>query len=154
MQKIVFTRPDGGLTVIHPILNTVGEVDGFTEADALARAWKDVPSDAIAALAVDDAALPVDRSFRDAWTHQGGGVIVHDMERARAIHKNRLRAARVPLLAALDVQYIKADEAGDIAAKQSVAARKQALRDVTADPRIAAAATIDELKAAIPAALR
>jgi hypothetical protein len=94
-------------------------------------------------------APPADRSYRDAWTDQGDRI-GHDMGKARAIHRDKLRAARAPLLAALDVDYAKADEAGNQAEKRRVAAEKQRLRDITADPRIDAAATIDELKGVIP----
>ncbi|MEJ0012348.1 MAG: hypothetical protein WDM94_06895 [Bauldia sp.] len=76
------------------------------------------------------------------------------MDKARAIHCDRMRAARAPRLAALDIAYQRADESGDAAAKAAVAARKQALRDVTADPAIAAAETPDALKAVWPEILQ
>jgi hypothetical protein len=101
---------------------------------------------------IDPATIPADRMFRNAWRHDGAAFFV-DMEGARALHKDRMRAARAPLLAQLDVAYDKADEGGDAAGKADVAARKQALRDVTADPAIAAATTADELKAVWPAIL-
>ena len=56
-------------------------------------------------------------------------------------------------MAALDIDYQRADEAADVARKREVVRRKQALRDVTDDPAIEAAQTPEELKAAIPAAL-
>ena len=43
--------------------------------------------------------------------------------------------------------------AGDTVAKAAVAAQKRVLRDVTADPRIDAAKTPDELRAVWPDAL-
>jgi hypothetical protein len=98
---------------------------------------------------VDDAALP-DRAFRGAWrTCQQQGLRV-DMDAARDIHRGRLRAARAPKLAALDIEYQRADEAEDTDRKRALAARKQALRDVTNDPRINLAATPAELAAVIP----
>jgi hypothetical protein len=88
--------------------------------------------------------VPADRTFREAWQFNGAAVEI-DMTAARDIHRNNLRAERKPLLDALDVDYMKAlEQGGDTAA---IAAQKQALRDVTADPRIDAAATPDELKA-------
>jgi hypothetical protein len=53
----------------------------------------------------------------------------------------------------LDTAYMRADEVGDQQEKRRIATQKQALRDVTADPRIDAAATPEELKAVIPDAL-
>lgn len=95
---------------------------------------------------VDGSLALHDRTFRGAWTLDAG-VIVVDMDRARALHLEALRAARAPLLAALDVQYQRADEENDAEAKAEVIARKQVLRDITDDPRIAAAATPEQLKA-------
>ena len=100
---------------------------------------------------VEDA--PSDRTFRNAWRLDGDGAVEVDMDKAREIHREKLRGIRKPLLEALDVEYQRADEAGNTAEKKRVAAKKQALRDVTADPAIDAASTPDELKAVIPAAL-
>jgi len=87
---------------------------------------------------------PTDRTFRGAWQFNGAAVEI-DMTAARGIHKDNLRTERGPLLAALDVTYMKAlEQGGDTAA---IAAEKQALRDVTADARIEAATTPDALKA-------
>jgi hypothetical protein len=100
-----------------------------------------------------DGDVPADRTFRNAWTHDGTLVKV-DMPKAREIHREHLRQMRAPLLQALDVEYQKADERGDQTEKQRIAANKQGLRDVTADPTIEAARTPEELKAAVPGVLR
>ena len=88
--------------------------------------------------------VPLDRTFRDAWKFNGNVVEV-DMSKARDIHKDNLRAERAPRLEALDVDYMKALEAGSGA--EAIAAKKKELRDVTADSRIANASTPDALKA-------
>ena len=88
--------------------------------------------------------VPTDRTFRGAWQFNGN-VVEIDMDAARNIHKDNLRAERAPRLAALDVSYMKALEAGSGAAE--IAAQKQALRDVTSDARIDAAEDADALKA-------
>ena len=88
--------------------------------------------------------VPTDRTFRGAWQFNGAAVEI-DMDAAKAIHKDNLRAERAPRLAALDVAYMKALEAGTGAAE--IAAQKETLRDITSDARIAAATTPDELKA-------
>jgi hypothetical protein len=51
------------------------------------------------------------------------------------------------------MQYLRADELGDTAEKQRIAALKQALRDVTDTPEIEASTTSDELKLVWPAIL-
>jgi hypothetical protein len=93
--------------------------------------------------------VPTDRTFRDAWKLD----LTHDMAKARDIQREHLRRLCAPKLAALDVEYQRADEAGDVALKRQIAAQRQALRDVTGDPAIEAAQAPDELKAVIPAVL-
>ncbi|MBM3460747.1 MAG: hypothetical protein FJX76_01470 [Armatimonadetes bacterium] len=75
------------------------------------------------------------------------------MPKACEIHRARLRELRTPMLAALDVEWMKALETGDEQKKTQVAAKKQALRDVTADPAIDAADTPAALKAVLPTGL-
>lgn len=84
-----------------------------------------------------------DRAFRGAWQFEGEAVSV-DMDKARDIQKDVIRQERNPELESLDIQTMKALETGgDVT---PIAAQKQALRDVTDDPRIASAATPDDLK--------
>ena len=97
-------------------------------------------------------AVPQDRTFRGAWEWAGDKVGTN-MPKARDIHREHLRKLRAPKLAALDVEYQRADEANDNKAKADIAKKKQALRDVTADPAIDAAETPDQLKVVLPDAL-
>jgi hypothetical protein len=114
------------------------------------RKWPDHENDIVGLREITLDEIPVDRDFREAWTDSGKLTI--DMDRARAIHKDRLRQLRSPKLAALDVEMTRAYR--DRARQDEIEARRQALRDVTDDPAIAAAKTPDELKAVLPAALR
>jgi hypothetical protein len=57
--------------------------------------------------------------------------LVFDMDRAKSIWKDSWRAARAPLLAKLDVEYIQALEKMDTLKMSQIADKKQALRDVT-----------------------
>lgn len=93
------------------------------------------------------------RDFRGAWRHGGSGISV-DLAIAKEIKCTQLRNARAPLLKEADVAFSKALESGDKAAQAAVAATKQALRDVTDDPAIEAATTIEELRAVQPAVLK
>ena len=70
-------------------------------------------------------------------------MIVINIDKAKAITKDRLRAERQPLLQALDVAFQRALETG--ADTSAIVAEKQRLRDITllAD----AATTLEELKA-------
>ena len=90
--------------------------------------------------------VPADRTFRGAWQFSGNAVEI-DMAKARDIHRDALRAERSPRFDVLDAEWFRAAETADADAQASVAAQKQALRDVTSDARIDAAATPDALKA-------
>ena len=67
-----------------------------------------------------------------------------DMAKAREIHKNKIRAARTPKLAELDIEFQKALETS--ADTTAIVSKKQALRDAPADSAIDSATTTDELK--------
>lgn len=54
-----------------------------------------------------------------------------NLNKAKDIQKERMRAVRKPLLEAEDITYMRAIEAGDTDAQTASATRKQALRDVT-----------------------
>jgi hypothetical protein len=147
MKKIIYTRPDGGISVIHPVINT-SETMRITEAGAEQRAFAQLPLDAINPRWIDDSIIPLDRTFRNAWEDIGGsdGIKVN-MPKAREIHKNKLRVLREPLLKELDADYMRADEQEKTAEKDRIAIKKQTLRDITDNPVIEAAQTPDQLKA-------
>jgi hypothetical protein len=69
-------------------------------------------------------------------------MITINIDKAKAITKDRLRMERAPLLVAQDVLYMRATEQG--ADTTAIVAEKQRLRDITklAD----AAQTLEELK--------
>ena len=151
MTKIIYTRPDGGLSVVTPVINTIPVREQITEAQAEQRAWDKLSKDALNPRWADAGEIPSDRTFRNAW--EDTGRVQVNMPKARELHKAKLRDIRKPKMEALDVAYMRADELGDTAAKQIIAVQKQALRDVTADPAIEAAMTPKELKAVMPKAL-
>jgi hypothetical protein len=57
-----------------------------------------------------------------------------NIDKAKAIKLDQLRAERAPKLAALDFAFMRAVERGDLIEQASIAAEKQALRDVTKQP--------------------
>ncbi len=69
-----------------------------------------------------------------------------DMSKAKDIHRDKVRQARGPLLAAKDIEFTRAQETN--ADTTAIVAAKQALRDAPAAAAIDAATTADELKAA------
>jgi hypothetical protein len=78
---------------------------------------------------IDDSELPQqDFDYYNAWCIVDGAVQV-DLNKARQITKDRLREERKPLLLQLDVDFMKALEAGVSTA--AIVAEKQRLRDIT-----------------------
>jgi hypothetical protein len=72
-------------------------------------------------------------------------IIKTDMAKAKEIHKTRIRFAREPKLAELDVEFQKALETG--ASTTDIVTKKNALRDAPADSAIDAATDEAGLKA-------
>ena len=68
-----------------------------------------------------------------------------DMAKARHIHKNKIRKARTPKLAELDIEFQKALETGS--STTDIVNKKQALRDAPANSDIDSASDTDALKA-------
>lgn len=68
-----------------------------------------------------------------------------NMNKAVEIRKQQLREARKPRLEMLDILYQRADEQNDTTRKAEIAAQKQALRDITKDPALEKAKTVDDL---------
>ena len=98
-------------------------------------------------ISASDATVPSDRHFRGAWS-LSGKTISEDLAVAKTIFKDKVREARTPLLAAEDVVYMKALEAGDSSAQAASVTKKKALRDAPAATAIENADTIAKLKAA------
>ena len=70
-----------------------------------------------------------------------------NIAKAKELQKERFRQVRKPLLDALDIEYQRADEAGDASKKTEVATKKQALRDVTNNTALNDATTEAEVRA-------
>lgn len=100
---------------------------------------------------IEAAEIPGDRFYRDAWV-EDAGAIVHDMPRARAIHRLKLRAVADVLLRPLTLDYIRADAAGRFGAvqKRRVGEQIERLAALSEDPAIDAATTIEQLRALWP----
>lgn len=121
-----------------------------TEEEFVQRiAEKDVHEDAIDVLIVEESAISADRTFRNALKIVEGRL-QYDMSKCREIQRDRLRQMRAPKFAKLDCKFFKALEQCDVPGQARIATQKQALRDVTADPRLDSAETPEALKAVIP----
>ena len=98
-------------------------------------------------IAYDDATVPSDRHFRNAWS-LSGSTITEDVTASKVLFRDKIREVRTPLLDAEDIVYMRALEVADAAAQAASIAVKKALRDAPADSAIANASTITNLKAA------
>jgi len=78
-------------------------------------------------------------------------MIIINPDKAKAIWKDKWRAARKPLLASLDIEFMKAVESADTAKQTEIASKKQALRDVTQTEIVGN--TPEEIKAVWPSVL-
>lgn len=144
----IYQRPDGGLS-LSPIARDRAEDETLQEFEdaAFRRIEAGLPGGVRQGL--HDAGLvaqmyAANGDFRDAWRWSAGLVV--DLPAAREVAADRLRIAREPLLAALDVAYMRAVEQG--ADTAAIVAEKQRLRDL---PAVAAAAvSLDELRAIVP----
>jgi hypothetical protein len=65
------------------------------------------------------------------WDDTKENKINHDISKAKEIWKDKFREARKPILEKLDVEFMKALEAGDTQKQQEIASKKQDLRDIT-----------------------
>lgn len=129
MNVIIWTNEAGNVSVCYP----TGELP---IEEVLA---KDAPA---GALIIEQASLPSDNDFFNAW-RLNNGVVAVDLAAAQALTKDRLRVERAPLLQKLDVDFQRALETGGDTA--SIVAEKQRLRDITKLPD--ACTSLDELRA-------
>lgn len=115
-QVIAFETEAGNVAICIPT--------GELSIEAVLQ--KDCPNHAFI---IDQSKLPnQDNDFFDAWVLNGKEVVVN-LDKAKELTKNRLRAEREPLLAAQDVAFQRALETGGDTA--AIVAEKQRLRDVT-----------------------
>ena len=161
---VAVTRVDGGLTVMKIIEaeyvrdpeNKAGRLlvkeykitdeyidqiiakHGWTDGLA-AVSWRIVPN--------DFANETVDRTYRNAWKDNPElNKPDHDMRLAKEVQRIYLRKSRLAEFCRLDNELRLAEAAGDAEAKATIMLEQQKFRDVTDDPRIEAAETVDDLK--------
>ena len=88
-------------------------------------------ADTVPIYIVDDSDLPPNDYLFNAWEWSGNRVRVN-MEKARPLHMDKIREVRNAQLAALDVPFMQAVEAGDTGEQNRIAREKQTLRDIPA----------------------
>ena len=112
---ITYPQPNGQVAIVIP----TGDVN-----DAI----KDVP-EGVEYKIVES--VDIDNDYFNAYEFDAELGAKVNIEKAKAIHIDKFRSARTPLLAALDVSFMRAVEAGNTDLQKEIASKKQALRDVT-----------------------
>jgi len=141
---IVWTKEDGSVRITQMIDDTIDvdeEIEKISASDpSLTFKFKGKLSETGVAINFFYGALAVDEDDN----------LAYDMVKARNIWRNILRQLREPKLAALDLEYQRADESGNTALKTEIVAKKNILRDCTADPDIETATSLNDLRRTLP----
>lgn len=154
MKVIVYSRPDGGVSIVNPTPNFLKQFQTVEQALVAIQA-KDVPSDATNIEVMEQTLIP-SREFRNAWQKPSRGPPVIDMPKAREIHCKRLAAALLVAPRSLETLETEARIAGrafdaDKAASDAVAIHAIRLSDLAT--QIAAASNATALMAVWPEVL-
>jgi hypothetical protein len=94
MNKILYTRPDGGVSIIHPVdQSKVEETLGpLSKEDYEAHVMAvSVPSDAVNVTFIADKDIPEKDEFRNAWA-QSGSIIQYDLNKSKSLVDEKLQA--------------------------------------------------------------
>jgi hypothetical protein len=134
MSKIIYTNPEGGVSVVHP----TGEVPiselpaklGLTDYEIVA-----------------DDVIPTDRTFRNAWV-KSGATVAEDLPKCKEIAHERRREARAEEFKPHDEVISKQIPGADTDAAE---ASRAAIRTkyATMQDAIEAASTTAEIKTAL-----
>ena len=146
-KRIVYQGEDGIAKIVIP----TQEYNGTME-DLLNEVVPENCEDSANIVEVDT--VPSDRTFRNAWVTSKGKSVEVDLDKSKEEAKIKVRQARVPKFAELDVAYQRADEAGDADAKKAVADKKKVARDSTTDTKITDADSVANLKTGMEAVIK
>ena len=133
--RFIYENDEGGITIVTPSDKTDLTLDEIKD--------KCCPSEKTI-VTINKSEMPSNRNFRNAWKLNSNNIET-DMTKAKEIHKDNIRNARVSKLAELDIEFQKALETS--ASTTDIVSKKQALRDAPADSTIASADTEAKLKA-------
>jgi hypothetical protein len=131
MNRIIYQNSDGGVSIIVPV-------------ESIEQSLKDVPEGTPYEI-VDEADIPSDRFFRNAWKATGKRVEV-DLPKAKVIAHEIRRQKRAEEFKPHDDLIVKQIPGTDVAA---VEAKRQKIRDKYAQVQVAidAATAPEDLKA-------
>jgi hypothetical protein len=135
MKRIIYQNETGGVSIIIP-------------TESVELALKDVP-EGVPYEIVDEADIPSDRYFRNAWV-MGDCCVEHDLDKCKEIGHDRRRQQRADEFAPYDEvimkQILGADATAAEEARQQIRDKYALIQDV-----IEGASTPDEIKTALEA---
>ena len=135
MAQVIIHESDDGLVVISPASHlNINEAAEYLVP--VGTKYK----------IVEDNQLPDDPDFWVAWTIDCKVSI----KKAKEIWKNKMRLVRDQKLKALDIEWMKAMENGEVKVASSIAAKKQMLRDVTEREDFRKLKTLKQIKSYWP----
>ena len=133
MKVIVYKQNDGRIAINAP-----------TTDESSTDFLKDIPLNVPYKIVAN---LNIDNVFFDAYEFDQELGAKINISKTKAIHLDKFRAVRLPLLADLDVDFMRAVETGNKDLQKKIAVKKQALRDVT---KMDLPNTLEEIKATWP----
>lgn len=133
-MKVIVHKVDGQVVITTPVEANIPTLleQGFIPGDYVILDKDEVP----------------DGKYFGAFRLNGKTLSV-DIEAAKEIRKEQLRQQRDAAFKPLDVEFMRAVEQGNVAVQQAIAAKKQALRDITNSPAFASAKTLADLDAIV-----
>lgn len=139
MKKIVYTRPDGGITVVIPapkehLEKLYGKLSDSQYEDIVNKAndAKMKRRGAKNIRVIDDSDIPADREFRDAWVDVSDETKIDICcEKAKDLKLKEMRLKREELFKDADRAFMLALEDGSEDKINEAKKEKQKLRDLT-----------------------
>ena len=105
MSRIIYSRPDGGVSVVVPTSSTAN-------LDHLAT--KVVPDGAEYQVVSRDFVFPVDKLLRDAWAWEGQGKpIIEDLEKSKVIANESVKVSALQMAREATEAALKAEMFGE-----------------------------------------
>lgn len=136
MNSIIYETDNNGIAILCPSTSWTDTLEKLAK--------KDVPENTRYKI-IDS--LDIDNTFFNAYEFDQEVGAKVNISKAKEIWLNHYRTARTPLLASLDVDFMRAVEAGNTTLQKEIASKKQALRDVT---KTELPNTLEEIKATWP----
>lgn len=134
MKKIVYSRPDGGVSIVLPAPKEQLErkLGKLTEEEYVAHVIERSIPENTAYRFVEESDIPASREFRDAWVDKSSESRVDICcEKARDIGLKRLRFEREEKLSKTDIEMTRSLESNDQLKINNLRKIRQDLRDST-----------------------